>query len=101
MSSSRQPGEHVVGEEVPVRPGAPADLGEHGPPLARRQPDGRHVEQVQGGDPAAGAALQLGDLVGQQRAVVQLAEQPVDLPRAEAQVVGADLAHARRPAAAG
>ena len=59
----------------------------------RRQPGGRQVEQLQRGHPTAGPPLQLGDLVGQQRPAVQLAEQPVDLPRPEAQVVGADLAH--------
>ena len=96
-----QPAEHVVGEEVPVRAAAPPDVGDRGPALARRQAVGGQVEQLQGGDPAAGAALELGDLVGRQRPLVQLAEQPVDLPRPEPQVVGADLAEARPEAQPG
>ncbi len=85
-----QAGEHVVGEEVPVGAAPPAHLRDGGAPLGRRQPVGGQVEELEGGDPPTGPALQLGDLVGEQRPLVLVAEQPLDLPGAEPQVVGAD-----------
>jgi hypothetical protein len=42
--------------------------------------------------PAPGAPFELDDLLGEQRPVVQLPEQPVDLPRPEPEVVGTHLA---------
>src|SRR4029077_10126580 len=51
----------------------------------------REMKQLQGRGPTFGTARQLRDVVGRKWALVDIREQPLDLPRSEAQIVGVDL----------
>ena len=90
----RQLIEHVPGEELPHHPGARAQGAEDAPSLIPGAVAGGEVEEVQTRGPPVGAPGELGELVRSERLRVELAEELLDLPRPEAEVVNSQLDHA-------
>ena len=95
-----QLGQDVAGEVVAQEPGARADAAEDPPPLVRRLAARREVEQLQAGRPALRPTREDGQLARRHRIAVEVAEQPLDLPRPEAEVVALDLEEVARDAQA-
>ena len=88
-----------VGQDVPreVLAGereVRAEACEQTPPFGRRAAAARQVEQLQSCGPALGATGQHGEVARRQGLAVHVAEQLLDLPRAEPQVVGVELEQA-------
>src|SRR2546430_2541707 len=90
----RQLGQHVPGQVLADEARAGAQRGQDAAPLVRRLAAGGQVEELQPGGPALGAPRQRGQLHRRHRVPVVVAEEPLDLPRAEPEVVAADLQQA-------
>ena len=96
-----QPEQHVLGEVLAQQPAAHLGPAQHAPPLVGGPAAGREVEQLEAGRPALGPAGQHREVARQHRVVVDVAEQLLDLPGAEPQVVRPELEQlARDPRAA-
>ena len=89
----RQIAEHLADEVGAHQPRPAGQVGQRPPPLRRWAALGQQVEHREPGRPPGGALRQRRGVLGRQRLVVDLAEQPLDLPRAEPQVVGVDHVH--------
>ena len=93
-----QPEQHVLGQVLPQQPTAHLGAAEHAAALVGRATARGQVEQLQPGGPALRAAGEHGEVARQHRVVVDVAEQLLDLPRAEAQVIRAELEQLARDA---
>ena len=89
----RQVAEHLPDEVGAHQPRSPGQVGQRPPPLRGWAALGEQVEHREPRRPAAGALRQRRGVLGRQRLVVDLAEQPLDLPGPEPQVVGVDDVH--------
>ena len=91
LELDRQPGHHVLrqvlAEQAAARPRAAQDA----PPLLRRPATGRQVEQLEASRPALRPPREHREVGGRDRVVVDVAEQLLDLPRPEPEVVRGDL----------
>ena len=83
--------EDVAGEVVAQQTSAGANSAEDPASLVGRLAPCREVEQLQPGGPTLRAAGEDGKLARGHRVAVEVAEQPLHLPRAEAEVVALDL----------
>ena len=99
--SGRQLGEHVAGQVLANHPRARAEAGQDPPALLGRLAGRRQVEELEAGRPALGPARQAGDLLGPDGDLVEVAEQPLHLPRSKSEVVRPDLEQAARDPPAG
>ena len=88
-----QVAEHLADEVGAHQPRPAGQVGQRPAPLRRWAALGEQVEHREPGRPPGGALRQRRGVLGRQRLVVDLAEQPLDLPRAEPQVVGVDDVH--------
>ena len=86
-----QPEQHVLGEVLAQQPAAHLGPAEHPPPLVGGPAAGREVEQLEAGRPALGAAREHREVARQHGVVVDVAEQLLDLPGAEPEVVRPEL----------
>ena len=89
----RQVAEHLPDEVGAHQPRSPGQVGQRPPPLRGWAALGEQVEHGEPRRPATGALRQRRGVLGRQRLVVDLAEQPLDLPGPEPQVVGVDDVH--------
>ena len=87
----RQPGQHVLGEVLAQQPAAHLGAAEDPPPLVGGPAARREVEQLEAGRPALGPAGEHREVARRHRVVVDVAEQLLDLPGAEPQVVRPEL----------
>ena len=94
----RQLVEHVAGEVLAHEARAQTEFAQDPTPLPRGLSRRGQVEQLQSRGPPFGAARQLGEFIRRQVLAVDIAEQPLDFPRAEAKIVSADLEEGARDA---
>ena len=86
-----QPEQHVLGEVLAQQPAAHLGPAQHPPPLVGRPAARREVEQLEARRPALGPACEDREVARQHGVVVDVAEQLLDLPGPEPQVVGPEL----------
>ena len=86
-----QVGHHVPRQVLADQAAAGADRGQDPAALLRRLAARREMEQLEAGRPALGPAGEDGQLVGRDGLAVVVAEQALDLPCPEPELVGADL----------
>jgi hypothetical protein len=86
-----QLGENVASEVLAQEAGARADAAEDAASLVGRLAPGRQVEQLEPGRPALRSAGEDRKLARRHRIAVEVAEEPLHLPRSEPEVVALDL----------
>ena len=84
-------GEHVAREVLAREREVRAEAGQQAPSLGRRATAAGEVEELEAGGPALGPAREHREVARRQRLAVDLPEELLDLPRAEAEIVGVQL----------